>query len=392
MKFVVIGNGAAGHYAVQTLLKNKNEEDEICLISEEEHISYHRPTLSHYLGLDELPSSFYIKEQEWYEENGIILLLKTFVNRIDNKNSSISTSDGRTIDYDRLIIANGGRSHLPSIKGVQNKGVYTLKCLNDANEIKEKISQSKRAIIVGGGLLGLEAADAMMKSGLEVTIVEYFDRLLARQLDIEGSRLLEKEMRSKGVNIVLSDSAMGIEKKSDESLVLNLSTGRKLETDMILFSVGIRPSKEIINGSDIKAEKGVVVNTKMETNIDHVYACGDVAQLDGRVYGNWMASMEMGKTAAMNSMGDEKHMKDFVPATMLKSFGTTVYSIGNVMAEEDVQRLGFIDEKNGVYKKMFFKKDVMIGGILMGDVSEMGKISKAVKGGMTKQEAKELFL
>lgn len=413
-KFVVIGNGAAGFYAAEAIRK-RNPKAKIQILSKEKALAYYRPQLSDYISSSIPDEEFYIAPEKWYEDNKVEQLLGVWVSSIKPENKKILLSDGTELFYDKLILANGSHNFMPPVKVACDAlktatgdliltssnyskvdGVFTLRELEDADNIKDYLSISKKALIIGGGLLGLEAAWEMKKIGLEVTVVEFASRLLPRQLDNEGASLLKSIADKSGIELILGDS---VEEIIADSCILSennvkgkvigvkLKSGKTLDTDVILFSVGIRPNKELAEQAGIKCDKGIIVNHKMETNIKDIYACGDVAELNCIVYGNWPAAIEMGKIAGANAVGDSLEFEGFVSSTIFKALDAEIFSAGTINFDDtSLQQLGFKDNSKGLYKKLFFKNGKLAGGILIGDTSKSAKVITGIQNEATVQE------
>ena len=383
-KYVIIGNGAAGYYAAEAIFQ-RNEACDIEIISGEKHLTYYRPQLSNYLSDSLQASSFYLSLEEWYKDKNIQLTLGTFVKDINSSEKKLLLDNGAEIFYDKLILATGAKNFMPDLQGINKSGVFTLRDFNDAKAIKDKIATSKEAVVVGGGLLGLEAAWEMKNLGLKVTVVEYFNRLLPKQLDDEGAVLFKEFADNSGINFILGEQAEEI--LGDENVSgIKLKSGKTLNTDLVLFSIGIRPNKELAEKAGIKTNKGIIVNEKMETSIKDIYACGDAAEFNGIVYGNWPAATEMGKAAGANAAGDTIKFEDFIPATAFNAFNLQLFSTGEVTSNANqLIELSYKKPENNIYRKLFFKENKLVGGILIGDTKKAIKLTAAV------QERKSIF-
>ncbi|WP_234123078.1 FAD-dependent oxidoreductase [Clostridium hydrogenum] len=370
-KIVIIGNGAAGYYSAEAIRK-RNRSCSIEIISAENYLTYFRPQLSDYLSENIPENEFYISPKKWYEDNNITLSLGLAVEKIDSTKKELILVDGKKISYDKLILATGSHNFRPELPGIDKAGVYTLKNLDDANALKEKFKASKSAVVIGGGLLGLEAADGMKKLGLDVTVVEFFPSLLPRQLDKFGGEVFKNLISQSGVNLILGDSC---EKIVGDTKVtgIELKSGKFIAADIVLFSIGIRPNIELAKTAGINVNKGIIVNEKMETSIKDIYAAGDTAELNGIVYGNWTSAIEMGKTAGANSVGDNVNFTNFVSSVIFDALGTSILSFGNISPAES-KKVEIFDSKSNNCKTLFFKDDILVGGYLIGDTSEGGKL------------------
>lgn len=378
-KVVIIGNGAAGYYTAEGIRK-RNAKAQIEIISGESKPCYYRPVLSDYLNSEIEDKDFYVTNKDWYSNNNVKLTLNSFVNKIDTNNKKVFLDNGAEVKYDKLILANGSSNFVPPIPGNTKEGVFTLKYVSDADKIKAYFVKAKKAVVIGGGLLGLEAAWEMKNAGLDVTVVEFFDRLLPRQLDKEGAEIFKNLVDKSGVNIILGNSVVEV-LGEDKVNGVKLKTGEILDCQMVLFSVGIRPNKALAETAGIKCDKGIIVNDKMMTNINSIFACGDVAEINGRIYGNWPAAVEMGKVVSANACGDEAYFNDFVSSVIFSSMNADLFSCGYF--DEGCEELAVKDTAKGIYKKLFFKNTKLIGAMLIGDTKKSGKITLAIQNGKT---------
>lgn len=394
-RIIVIGNGAAGLNAVKSI-RNSDKETPILMISKEEHRTYYRPQLSSLIVKDMQEKRFYVQSPEWYQENNIDELLGVEVKAISPSEKKVILSTNEEINYSKLIVATGSYNFIPPIKSGNTiltsdnyrnfEGIYSIKDIKDALEVKEALNNAETAVVLGGGLLGLEAAWEMKQKGLNVEVIEFFPRLLPKQLDLEGSRIFEEIAKDSGVNIILGDSITEIIIENSALKGLKLQSGKEINCDILLCSVGIRCNLKLAEDAGIEINRGIVVNSRMETNIPDIYACGDCAEVNGMVYGNWMASIEMGKTAGENVAGNPSLFEDFTSSLMLNSLGAKIFSAGNMNFED--QELVQLSLRQGrQYKKLFFKENKLQGGILIGNIGSMAKINAGIKNSMTKEEA-----
>ncbi|QAA35012.1 FAD-dependent oxidoreductase [Clostridium manihotivorum] len=402
-RYVIIGNGAAGFYAAKSIREN-NKKGEITIVSKEEVRSYFRPQLSDLLTKDIADEKFYIAPEKWYEENSITQLLGVTVTSIDSNDKVVSLDNGQNLSYDKLILANGSYNFIPPTAVISDKGeslaelnsfnyktidgIYTIKDLNDTFEVRDALKLSKKAIVIGGGLLGLEAAAEISKKGTEVTVVEFLPRLLPRQLDEAGSQLFKNIIDNSEVDILLGECCKEIVVKDNKVVGIKLGSGKTLDCDLLLFSVGVRPHCELAKLAGVDINRGILVNDNMETNIADIYACGDVAELNGIVYGNWPAAIEMGKVAGTNSVVSCKSFNKFVSSVMFNALGAHVFSAGSVdFADESLEEVPYNNLPEGQYGKLFFKADKLVAGILIGGLAKATKILSGIGKGISKSEA-----
>ena len=384
--YVIIGNGAAGYYAADTIRKN-DKVGSIHIISEEKILTYFRPQLSKFLASPIDESKFFLSSENWYKENNINVTLDCKVRKINTEKKLLLLDDGTIISYKKLILANGSHCFMPSLPGIDKENVVSLRNIKDAEEIKKLMTESKKVIIIGGGLLGLEAAWSMKNAGLEVTVLEHSNRLLSRQVDEEGAQIFNDSVDKTGIKIMKNADAEEI--LGDKKVTgLKLKSGEVLPADLILFSVGVRSNKELPEQSGIAVKNGVIVNDKMETNMKDIYACGDVAEFNGKVFGNWPAAMSMGKVAGSNAVGIETNFKEFVPSVLFDSMNINLFSCGYF--DETNEQLVQKDSANN-YMKFYFKSGKVIGGFLIGDTKKSVQLLNAIKKELTLEEFKIKF-
>ena len=396
--FVIIGNGAAGFYAAKAI-RERNKSCCIILISKEKISSYYRPQLSDLLSEPINEDDFYIESKKWYKENNINELLGVEVTSIDEKSNLITLSNGEKINYNKLILANGSYNFIPPTKTSKGeeinslnydkvKGVHTIKYLTDVESIKKDIDSSNNAVIIGGGLLGLEAANEIEKSINNVTVVEFSSRLLPRQLDLEGSKLFESIAANSKVSLMLGELCDEIIVDENNKVIsIKLKSGKTLPCDLLIFSVGIRSNLDLAKSINLNSNRGIIVNNKMETSLSNIYACGDVSELNGIVYGNWPAAIEMGKVAGANAAGDNLEFKGFVSSVTFNGLDCEIFSAGTVnFDDEKLEQLSFKDILNNKYSKLFFKDSNLIGGILINNSSTAGKIITGIAEGYSKSD------
>ncbi|WP_066896265.1 FAD-dependent oxidoreductase [Clostridium nigeriense] len=395
--YVIIGNGAAGFYAAKAI-KERNESAIIKLVSNEPVHSYVRTQLSDLI-TEDIDDSFYLARSNWYKENNIIEILGANVDSIDRENKLVRLDNKQGIRYDKLILANGSYNFVPPTKVKLNdseieinswtynnvNGIHTIKKLSDVNKLKEELPSAKDIVIIGGGLLGLEAAWEVQKRGINVTVVELAERMLPRQLDSDGSKLFESLVNKTPVKVLLGEAVEFI--KADETGVksVQLKSGKTINADAIIFSVGVRSNIFLAQPAGIKCERGIVVNKHMETNIHNIYACGDIAEYDGVYYGNWPAAIEMGKVAGANATGDKIKFEKFVSSTVFQAMNTQVFSAGTINFDDpSLEKIGYVDNANNKYSKLFFQNNKLVGGILIGDITSSVKIIEGIQKGENK--------
>jgi nitrite reductase (NADH) large subunit len=380
MRYVIIGNGVAGTTAADQIRK-MDQSGEITIITDEAVPFYSRIRLIEYLAKEANEQGIIIHKADWYEKNNIKLILNSPVSGIDKDNKNVIISAGGQIAYDRLLIATGGISFVPPIPGSDKKGVFTLRTIRDADEIIAYAEGVKKVILIGGGVLGLEAGNSLRKTGHEVTVVEFFPRLLPRQMDPEGAEVLKAQMEGMGFKFYLGAKSKEIF-GDDRVKGLLLEDGTRIDGDLIIISAGVRPQAGLCKGLGLTISKGVVVNDRMETEIKDICAAGDLIEHRGMFYGIWPAAQKQGEIAGIN-MSIPRGNAVYEGTTMsniLKVVGIDVAAAGDIDADGKSESIVQKYEANHIYRKLVIKDNVITGCILYGDISGYQKILRAIDG------------
>lgn len=368
-KIVIIGASGAGMSAAVEIRKRDNKSD-LTIISKEDVKGYFRPQLSKMLSNESITvESMTIRDDGWFEENNVKLLLDKLVTRIDAKNKKVILDDENELDYTILIIASGAEVFVPPFPGRDKEGVFTLRYAKDGNAIKKYSKNKKTGAVIGGGVLGLEAANELKNLGLNVTVIEVADRILPRQLDPDASKILEEIVKKAGVTF---KKGVGTKELIGDNRIkgILLDNGEIIDADVVIISTGVKANGHIVEGTGIEVKRAIVVNNKMETGIPNVYACGDCAEYNGINYALWSEAIEQGKTAGINATGGEYVYETIIPSTTLNAFGSSVFSIGDVGSDPNIEYETYEDFDGKNFKKMYFKNGVLSGGILIGDTSK----------------------
>jgi nitrite reductase (NADH) large subunit len=378
LNVVIVGNGVAGVTAAR-IIREKNPETRVSIYTDESYHYYPRPRLYEVLSGEANPQEVYMFSEEWYEKKGITVHLNKKALGIDVDRKELLLEDGSRVIYGKLLLANGGHSFVPPIKGVEKTGVFTLRTIKDVLNIKKFTEKTEKVIVIGGGLLGLEFASSLRKLGQQVTVVELFSRLLPRQLDSDGATILKNRIASRGIDIVLGAKTVEILGKETVSGIL-LDSGETISGDLVLISAGIRSNTELALEAGIKVNRGVVVDGHLRTSAGDVYAVGDVAEFEGRVYGIIPAALEQATIAAATMLGEEDNVyAGTVPSNTLKVVDVELTSVGLVNPEEPrYEEIKKTDKKKAVYKKLVLDQGKIVGAILLGDKKGFTSIKKLI--------------
>lgn len=378
MKYLIIGNGVAGTTAASTIRK-LDDSGQITIVTDEAYPYYSRIRLMEFLSGEVEQNDLVIKKDAWYEENRIELILNTVVSDIDINNKQVVTSSGNTMKFDRLLIATGGISFVPPIPGSDKKGVFTLRTLEDACSIRDYAKKShRRVLLIGGGVLGLEAGNGLRRAGNAITVAEFFPRLLPRQMDPDGADILKAQMEKMGFRFYLGAKSREIT-GADSADALILEDNTRIDCDMIIISAGVRPNLELAKKLGLKIEKGVLVNDRMETGLPDIYAAGDLVQHNGVFYGIWPAAEKQGEIAGVSMAGGNASYNGTTMSNRLKVVGIDLISAGEIDAEGKKEAIVLKDDQNFIYKKLVLENNMLVGAIFYGDIKDSRKALKAIE-------------
>lgn len=386
--YLIIGNGVAGTTAAEHIRK-LDEEGNITIATQENIPFYYRIRLNEYVSGDLNEKDLIVKGEDWYKDERIDLKLNVPIAGAEPLEKIVITEDNQRLSYDCLLIATGSHSFVPPIKGSEKRGVFALRSIQDARDISAWAGDIQDVVLIGGGLLGLEAGKALRKLGKQVMVVEFFPRLLPRQLDVYGAKRLQEIMEKMGFSFRLGAKTEEI--KGDERVKgVVLEGGETLPASMVIISAGVRPNLELTEPLGLDTDKGVMVDGHLRTNQPDIYAAGDVAEFRGMPYGIWPAAMEQGKIAGINMAGGVMVYEGTTIANTLKVVGVDLASAGNIDAENEFKSSVVKDEK--VYKKIVIENDQIIGCIMLGDTKGFNKITKAMSEKQNVSEIKDLIL
>jgi nitrite reductase (NADH) large subunit len=374
--YIIIGNGMAGNAAAENIRKF-DADGKISIFSKEDRPFYHVPALPVYLAGDKQADQIIIHPESWYEKHRIDLHLATPVTTIDVVRKVVETEKG-SFPFDKLLLASGGKSFIPPMKGANSPGVFTLKTLADAESIKYAAAKSKTAVLIGGGLLGLEAGNGLRKMGLTVIVVEFFPRLLPRQMDVAGAAILQSQMEEMGFSFHLGATTEEIVSGAD-GLRVCLKSGEKIQGDLVLISAGVRPDLSMAQALGLEVDKGVKVDDTMKTSREDIYAAGDLIEHRGRLYGIWPAAMDQGKVAGAAMAGQAAKYEGTLPTNVLKVVGIDLVAAGDIDADSKLEAIVHQDKAKKTYRKLVIHDNCLVGAILLGDIRGNTEIQGAIK-------------
>jgi len=402
MKIVIVGNNVAGTFTAQNI-RYLNNDVVIEIFTQENYPYYTRVNLPELISAKVTIDDLIVFKDDWYKNKNLKLNLNKKVIKIDPENKAIYIEgENDPVLYDKLILALGSVPNIPPIKSasemkIGKKGVFTLRSIDDALEIRDYIKKFavEKAIVIGGGLLGLELANQIKNYNLETTVVEFFPRLLPRQLDEECGTMLKEEIESRGIKVVL-DAATEEILGNGRVTGIKLKDGQILDADIILIQAGIRPTIDLAKEANIHTNRGIVVNEFLETSEKDVYAVGDCIEYKNQIWGIIPACMEQSKIVAASALGLKKvDYKGTTPKNTLKIVGLELTSIGIIdpTKEEGAgwEILKKADKKDCCYQKIVLKENKLKGAILFGDSKAMSYVYNKMEQDVEKEELRRLM-
>ena len=378
MRVAIIGNGVAGVTAARAVA-DINSSIQIVIYSQEQYPYYPRPRLVDLLAGRANVDQMAMYPQDWYDRRGIHARLGLRVTEIRPQAHRLVLEDGTVDQYDRLVLATGARAWVPPIPGSDLDGVHVLRTMSDALSLRARALEAKHAVVLGGGLLGLDSAQALCAHDLGVTTVEAFPRLLPRQLDAEGAAVLQHLVKRLGIKVITEQVCKVIE-GPDRAQQVRLQSGRTLAADLVIISTGIRSNISLAVDAGLACNRGIIVDERMRTDAPDIFAVGDAAEFAGIVWGIIPAAIAQARVAGAQIAGNtDKVYEGIVPSTTLQVAGIALTSIGNVNPEgPGYQEIRYSDLEAGVYKKVVIEDGIIVGAIILGDRSDVRAINALI--------------
>ncbi|HLI46772.1 MAG TPA: FAD-dependent oxidoreductase [Geobacterales bacterium] len=382
-RYLILGGGISGFYAAQSI-REKDKEGALAIISQESTLPYDRTVLSKgYLEGRIKRESIFLKKQDFYDKNKIELILGKSAVEIDPSNKRVKLNDGNWVHYEKLLIATGGTPRRLKIEGSDLKGVFHLRSLADCDMIKDWLSSTKKAVIIGGGFIGCEVASVLAKKNIEVTMLELTPHLLSRVLDEEMSIIIENFLKSKGVKIYTNTSASRIIGENGKIKAVETNNGEVIEADFALIGVGINPNVDLARNAGIKVDNGVITNEFLETSVQDIYAAGDIAMFYSPIFKKYMrvehydVAVKHGKIAGKNMAG-ERQAFDELPYFFSRMAELSVYVYGELNNKFQSVRRGEIDLKTG-FLKFYFDNSVLNSVLAVNTFKDLNVAKELIK-------------
>jgi nitrite reductase (NADH) large subunit len=378
-KLVVIGNGMSGLRLIEDLLELDNTKYDITVFGEEPHVNYNRIMLSYILSKEKSFEDTIINHETWYEQNNITLHKGDKVISINKDEKTVTSQSGKVVSYDKLLIATGSNAFIPQTSGSELKNVIAFRTKADVDTIIDTIDKSKTAVVVGGGLLGLEAAYGIAMHGVKTILVHRSGSILSQQLDTTGGKLLQKNLETYGIEFKLNTTIETIGGENEVETV-KFSDGSEVSSNIVVFATGIIPNTALAKEADLECKKGILVDDYLKTSDDSIYAVGECVEHNGNTYGLVAPLYEQAKILA--KVLANKETEGYIGSTLstrLKISGVDLFSAGDYLGDETTEELILLDEKIGIYKKLVIYDNKIIGIVLYGDTADASWYLKLLK-------------
>jgi NAD(P)H-nitrite reductase large subunit len=388
-RYVIIG-GSVGAVGAVEAIREVDPIGDVTVISDEPKPTYSRPMIADYLSGEASLEKMFFPTKDFWDKNKVQMRLWKKAVKLDLLQKTVELENAEKINFDKLLIATGGKPFIPKMEGTTRKGVYNFATMVDAQRIEEAINKAQKAIVIGGGLIGVSAAEALAKRGLKVTIVELKDCILNLILDKEAAKIVETVMQENGLSIITGRTVQRIlgRKDNDEAVgAVVLDNGTVIECDMVVVAVGVIPRTELAAQTDLKVNRGILVDRFMQTSVPNVYACGDVAEAydfihkTNQVLALWPVARVGGRVAGYNMAGHKCEYPGGTAMSALNYFGVPIISVGLTTLDEaeGYETLTFHDQEAGVYRKIVLKDGTIVGMTLVRDVERAGIIFNLMK-------------
>jgi len=377
-KYLIIGNSAGGIGAAEAI-RQVDKKEALTIVSDEPYPAYSRPLISKYLTGERILEEILFRPLDFYDQNNIIFLPGKKVSHLELNHQSVQLEDGEQITWEKLLLATGGKPIFPKMKGSSKRGVFTFSNLDDAKAIDRFLNNARKAVVIGGGLIGISVTEALVKRGVAVTVVEMKERILNTILDQQASLMVEEVLKHAGVEIITGQTVVKVNgKDAVEEVILN--NGAAIPCDLVVVAIGVLPRPELALNAKLEINRGVVVDRHMATNHPGVYACGDVAEAYDFVYGEnrltpiWPNAYVGGRIAGLNMAGVTDEYPGGTTINSLNYFGIDIASAGMPAAPDNNGYETISKQEGNIYQKVILKDDLIMGMIFVGNIEKSGII------------------
>ena len=398
-KYVIVGASAAGIGAVEAI-REVDPKGTIAIISDEQCPQYSRPMISDLVSGKADFGKMMCREHEFWTKNHVQALTGRTAVSLNLKEKYVALDKGDRVNFEKLLVATGGKPFVPKIEGSDKDGVFTFTTLSDAESLAAKLEKAKSAVVIGAGLIGVSVTEALVKRGLKVTMVELQDKILSLILDPTASEMVENVIRKAGVTIATSQTVKRILGKPENDKVVGgaiLTSDEEVQCDLVIIAIGVIPRTELVAETNVKTNRGILVDKSMRTNVPDVYASGDVAEAYDFVYGEnrllplWPLAQLEGKVAGYNMAGKKADYPGGTAMSSLKYFGLPIISIGvaNPKDPDAYESLVKHEPERNVYRKIVLKDNKIVGLTLVNDIERAGILFHLMKNGVNVKKLKQ---
>jgi NAD(P)H-nitrite reductase large subunit len=377
-KYLIIGNSAGGIGAAEAI-RQVDKEGALTIVSDEPYPAYSRPLISKYLTGERTLEGILFRSLDFYDQSNIVFLSGKKVSHLELDHQTVQLEDGEQIAWEKLLLATGGKPIFPKMKGSSKRGVFTFSNVDDTKAIDRFLNNDRRAVVIGGGLIGISVTEALVKRGVAVTVVEMKERILNTILDQQASLMVEEVLKQAGVEIITGQTVVKVNGKDAVEEVI-LDNGAAIPCDLVVVAIGVLPRPELALDAKLEINRGVVVDRHMATNHPGVYACGDVAEAYDFVYGEnrltpiWPNAYIGGRIAGLNMAGATDEYPGGTAINSLNYFGIDIASAGMPAAPDNNGYETISKQEGNIYQKVILKNDLIMGMIFVGNIEKSGII------------------
>jgi nitrite reductase (NADH) large subunit len=366
---VIVGNGMAATRFVDEITSRAPNRFAITVIGEEPSLAYNRVLLSALLAREIEAEALELKSHRWWVERGVAIISGRRAVEIDTKAKAVWLRGGQKVPYSRLVLATGSEAIRLPLPGADLSGVITFRTRADTDVMLEAARPGRAAVVVGGGLLGLEAAHGLAKAGMKVTVVHLMDRLMERQLDQRSAAMLKAALDERGITVLLSAESAAIQGRR-KATGLRLKDGRVIDADLVVMAAGVRPNVRLARAAGLSVERGIVVDDRLMTSVPGIFAIGECAEHNGVCYGLVEPAYEQARVAGAHLAGEDARYGGSLLATNLKVSGLGVFSAGDFLGGPDTESIVLSDPTRGAYRKVVLREGRLAGAVLLGDTAD----------------------
>ena len=394
-KYLIIGNSAGGIGAAEAI-REVDTVGSLTIISDEPYPAYSRPLISKYLTGERTLEGMLFRPADFYDRNDIVLLSGKKVRKVNPEFHACELDSGERIGWEKLLLATGGTPIVPSIDGISSKGVFTFISLDDAKAMDEFLGNASKAVVIGGGLIGVSVTEALVKRGVQVAIIEMRERILNTILDEQASVMAEEALRRAGVDIVTGHTVAQISGEQEVRGVV-LEDGKEISCDLVVVAIGVTPRVELAVSAGVKVNRGIVVDRHMATNHPDIYSCGDAAEAHDFVYGAnrlnpiWPNAYLGGRTAGFNMASIMAEYPNVTAMNSLNYFGLDIATAGMVNPPGSGYEV-LIKQTNGNYRKVVLEENLIVGMVFVGDIDKSGIIYGLMRDQVNVSRFKQVLL